>query len=686
MARSADTPQEVARVLWKHAIARWLRARPGWALQAPEFGPESVTFTAARGDERVRLRVEPSGASADPLAAGPRLQVASDDRDSAAAQELARLVVAVDQKGAPMLLGHPRARRLELFIVDGCNLDCSFCCEAERIRRRRYMPWDALRAQLDAAAADAVRVIQFMGGEASLHPRFPEALAYARSLGMSTYVITNLLTWERRAFAEAVGPLLDEIMISVHAWGDAGGALVTDRPKWWAHFQAAAVNARETLTGRVRCATVLSHHNVDDLDRIGEVVASFGAHAWVLGNPVPVLGSRVDPTTHALTLTEQRALGPRLRALDARMRRAGCQLISFCVPHCVLGPALWDSTHDELVDSQDLSDDAPADRSEATFWSRANDRARPDTAVTLARRRGAACVDCARQDRCGGYFSAYLDAHGEDELWPIRRDAPTPAGRSGGPDRARRFHLVGVGLAKTGTTSLAAMFEGHRWGHEVWFEDAVSAIEARRGGGRGDAALRDFVRWRDEATALECDASSFNHFWLGALRDLRPDARYVFTVREPVAWLTSLLSMWLRNDARFPDGAWPDWQRALGRLMLGDAWRVADYASPEALAAAAAGLVAPGLGFWARENLRIREGLPPERSLIVRTRDLDAARPALAALAGVPVESLRPAHANRGGGEARLAEWVGAERLAAAERSICGPLLQRLDAIAHAPQ
>ena len=86
------------------------------------------------------------------------------------------------------------------------------------------------------------------------------------------------------------------------------------------------------------------------------------------------------------------------------------------------------------------------------------------------------------------------------------------------------------------------------------------------------------------------------------------------------------------------------------------------------------------------DDIESLEGLPPERSLIVRTRDLDAARPALAALAGVPAGSLRPAHANRGGGEARLAEWVGAERLAAAARSICGPLLQRLDAIAHAPQ
>jgi len=421
-----DPPRAVARVLWKLGLARWFEARPEWRLEAPVFGAESVTFNAARGDSRIRLRVEPKGATQDPLLAGPRIQVSSAERDSVAAQELARLLVAVDQKGAPVALGRPRARRLELFIVDGCNLDCSFCCEAERVRRRRYMPWAELTARLEAAAAEGVGVIQFMGGEATLHPRFVDALATARGLGLSTYVITNLLRWERREFAEAVGPLLDEVMISVHAFGDAVGALVTGRSAWWARFQAAAHNARETLGGRRRCATVLSHHNLDHLERIAELVEGFGAQAWVLGNPVPVLGSRVDPTTHALSLSQQRALAPRLRALTARMERAGCRLVTFCLPHCVLGPGLWDNTHDELVDDQDLSDAAPADRESATFWSRAHDLPTSAAAVTLARRRGAACAGCVRADRCGGYFSDYLDAHGEQELWPVTSEERWP--------------------------------------------------------------------------------------------------------------------------------------------------------------------------------------------------------------------------------------------------------------------
>ncbi len=682
--RTAETPQEVAAVLWKHGLSRWFRARPGWRLEQPGFGVDWIEFAASSGTQQVRLRVEPRGASPSPLLEGPRLQVSSPDAAAPAVQELARLVVAVDEKGVPLRLGEPRARRLELFIVDGCNQECSFCCEANRVRRRQYMPWEELVERLDAAAADGVELIQFMGGEATLHPRFADALAHARSLSLKTYVITNLLRWERRDFAEAVGPLLDEIMISVHAVGDETGLRVTNRATWWRRFQAAAGNARATLTGRVSCATVLSRDNVDVLDDIADVVASFGAHTWVLGNPVPVLDSRVDPAEHTLTLSEQRALVPRLRALTADLDRRGCRLVSFCIPHCVLGPALWDNTHDEFVDDQDLTDDAPADRESVVFWSKAHDRPVEQASVVLGRRRAAACADCIRRDRCGGYFANYLDAVGEHELAPVHPGDALPSGRTGGPQRDRRFHLFGVGIPKTGTTSLAAIFDQHRWGHEVWFDDAILALD--RAAMDGSTDLVEVLSLRDRATRLECDSASFHHFWMELLVDRYPDARFVLTVREPVAWLQSLLSMWLRNDVMNAGGTWPAWQRALGRLMLGDAFDVADYSGPAALAAGAPRIVDAGLRFWADQNRRVLDLLPPGRSLVVRTEQLGDALPALAALAGVPVETLHPAHENRGRGDVDLAALIGADALSDKVEQICGPVRQSVAAICHAPQ
>jgi MoaA/NifB/PqqE/SkfB family radical SAM enzyme len=310
------------------------------------------------------------------------------------------------------------AARLELFIASGCNLHCYFCCESDRIAQRRFMPWGEIDAHLVQAAARGVQVLQFMGGEATLHPEFPRALQRARALGMRTFVITNLLRWEDRAFAEAVAPFLDEVMISQHAHGDADGARVTGRPAWWARFSAAAANARDTLRARVRASTVLDAANTPDLERIADSLLAFRPEVWVLGSGVPIVGARAPVVAQGNSLTALRALRPRLQALRDRCADQGCRLVFFCIPQCVLGPDLWDHAHDLSLLDQDLSENAPSDAASVNFWARPEyrDRFRP---VTLARRRGAPCATCTRRDRCGGHFAEYLDAHGEHELEPI---------------------------------------------------------------------------------------------------------------------------------------------------------------------------------------------------------------------------------------------------------------------------
>lgn len=310
-------------------------------------------------------------------------------------------------------------RRLELFIASGCNLHCSFCCESDRIRKKRFMDWPEITAKLEAAARAGVDVIQFMGGEATLHPQFPDALKYAKQLGMGTYVITNLMRWRQRDFAEAVGPWLDEVMVSMHAWGEDAGATVTGIRGWWRGFGEAAANARETLQGQVRCSTVLTRHNADDLERIADELMRFRPAAWVMGNAVPVVGTREDAVDINLSLTELRALRPRFEALSTRCAEAGCKLIFFAMPHCVVGPTLWDDSHDLWLADQDLTDAAPANIETVTFWSKADDLRRPRP-VTLGRTRPQVCDTCVRASRCGGHFSTYFARHGSGELEPVR--------------------------------------------------------------------------------------------------------------------------------------------------------------------------------------------------------------------------------------------------------------------------
>ncbi|HEV8247840.1 MAG TPA: radical SAM protein [Polyangiaceae bacterium] len=412
--------EELARVLWATGLSRWFALRQEWQLLPPEFEACAVTFTAQHGSEKLRFRVEPKPGERP---AGIRGVPLSKGGESSALGELLAIVEILDRKGlrieigerAPSEVERRPTRRLELFIASGCNLDCSFCCEAERIAKKSFMPWEEIEQKLRAAAASGIRLIQFMGGEPTIHPRFADALALARELGMRTFVISNIMRWDDPEFARTVGPLLDEIMVSVHAFGQSRGLAVTGRQSWWPRFQRAAEHLRTEHRGSVRCATVLSHSNADHLERIADIVLSFGPTAWVLGNAVPVAGTRLDPELTNLTLSQQVALRPELRALRDRCADAHCRLVLFCVPHCVLGPELWDHSHDLFLGDQDLSDGASRD---VNFWSRADYHDGP-APVTLARERVEVCHGCERRSLCGGYFSDYLRRHGSHELQPI---------------------------------------------------------------------------------------------------------------------------------------------------------------------------------------------------------------------------------------------------------------------------
>ncbi|MCO4769219.1 MAG: radical SAM protein [Deltaproteobacteria bacterium] len=421
----APAPRDLARVV--RLAKRIQRGGPygGWRVaRVRSTSPSSVAVQLARNGDALGVSIEARPQETPPVKVSFQLPAGVPEQELRGPVEAISLALR-RKKGPrpPTRVNHPSkegeaGRRLELFVASGCNLHCAFCCESDRIQKKAFMPWPELERKLLEAAAAGVDVIQFMGGEATLHPQFPDALKRAKELGMGTYVITNLMRWQRREFAEAVGPWLDEVMISMHAGDAETGHEVTGVRNWWRGFQVAAQNARETLRGRVRASTVLTRHNVDHLEQIAEELLRFEPHAWVMGCAVPVEGTRVPAADLNLTLTDLRGMRDRFVALSARCAARGCKLVFFSIPHCVLGPELWDDSHDLWLGDQDLSDNAPSAPESVTFWPKADDLSIPRP-ITLARRRSAVCDGCQRAELCGGHFAAYLDLHGDGELKAI---------------------------------------------------------------------------------------------------------------------------------------------------------------------------------------------------------------------------------------------------------------------------
>ena len=419
---SESSENDLAKRLWHHGFRRWLEVNPRWTMGRPFTAHRRVYFPVTDATRSFQIVVEDATLASQSEFRGRHLALRAQGElpSPRVVNELGQIVMRLDAKGLSFPAGGTDAKRVELFISSACNLQCYFCIESERINSRSFMPWETIEKHLRENAARGVQLIQFMGGEATIHPRFVDALRLCRELGMRTFVITNLLRWARMDFAEEVKGLLDEVMISLHAFGDERGTHITGHSSWWRLFNTAFDNFLEHRgEERVRIATVMSRSNVDDLEKMAALWVRARPERWIMGNAVPIDGTRIPSEDEALRLSELRELQPKFIALSQSVRAHGCRLIFFCFPHCVLGESLWDDTHDDVLDDQDLSDNAAGEREDVNFWSRAEYHEAPKP-VTLGRMRPESCSGCERRSRCGGHFSDYFRKFGTSEIVPVR--------------------------------------------------------------------------------------------------------------------------------------------------------------------------------------------------------------------------------------------------------------------------
>ncbi len=228
---------------------------------------------------------------------------------------------------------------------------------------------------------------------------------------------------------------------------------------------------------------------------------------------------------------------------------------------------------------------------------------------------------------------------------------------------SRRFRVYGVGLPKTGTTSLAAIFGAFRSGHEVMAHETYGFLAARAGGSATEAALRDFVRLRDIRAALELDSAGFHHAYVDLLVEELPNARFVLTLRDCFSWLDSLARYLL--DAGPRGGAFVGWGREQLGLPFDLPYR--DASSRERLRPLLAECLGGFLAYYREGNRNVLAAVPQARLLVVRTHEISHSLDAIARFAGVRPEELdaRAAHQLRAESRASLLRGLGRDSLEA---------------------
>ncbi|HDY69586.1 MAG TPA: radical SAM/SPASM domain-containing protein [Actinobacteria bacterium] len=134
---------------------------------------------------------------------------------------------------------------VQLSLVDSCNYRCIMCWEhssefegwgADELARRYHadksnkstsMNFDIYRDFVTSLSRTGTRKLSFAGiGEPLLHRHVAEAVAFAKSKGMTMWVTTNGSRLDRELMAALVKAGLDDLCVSINAGSSADYALV----------------------------------------------------------------------------------------------------------------------------------------------------------------------------------------------------------------------------------------------------------------------------------------------------------------------------------------------------------------------------------------------------------------------------------------------------------------------------
>ena len=118
-----------------------------------------------------------------------------------------------------------------LVVSSTCNRRCTYCFTLDQAPPgRHFLSLRAFDAHLDFLHRSGIDRVRLLGGEPTLHPRFPELVSRARRAGKAITVFSNgLMPAPALASLEALATRDCTVVVNVTPDGDGGGTLERQR-------------------------------------------------------------------------------------------------------------------------------------------------------------------------------------------------------------------------------------------------------------------------------------------------------------------------------------------------------------------------------------------------------------------------------------------------------------------------
>lgn len=202
-------------------------------------------------------------------------------------------------------------------------------------------------------------------------------------------------------------------------------------------------------------------------------------------------------------------------------------------------------------------------------------------------------------------------------------------------DSGCRTRMFCVGTAKSGTHSIAALFDNPvRSRHEVENSELLKKILALSAGNLSNGDLGSYIRQRNRRLTLDVDSSQLNFFLLEAILEQFRTARFLLTIRDPYSWLNSFVNDSLRRQTT------ENWMRL--RELRFRANLFTHSPAEQILKQLGLYTLDGYLSYWAMHNDKVLSLVPTDRLLVVRTDEITGRAYEIADFAGLSRSYVRP--------------------------------------------
>jgi hypothetical protein len=233
----------------------------------------------------------------------------------------------------------------------------------------------------------------------------------------------------------------------------------------------------------------------------------------------------------------------------------------------------------------------------------------------------------------------------------------------------REFHCYGIGSEKTGTTTIAGMFDkNYRSGHETDPAKTTQLMIDYIEGLIDEEQVKAILRKRDKLLNLEMESAHPLIYVSDLLPQTFPEAKFIITIREPYSLLESRLN-WDRTSTH---PAWKNFKDYFfGRHHMGY------EKEEEILKGYNLYSLDTYLSQYADHYRHVFNNIPEERRIFIKTGELNEAPGKIASFLGIDEHSLQMVHSNSNRHKVKILQQVDQSFVREKIWKHCSELIQR---------